>query len=115
MKKNGIGKKGSCAGQHYGRICRVIGVPLSLCLLLLNVGCSTVRTVYVPGQCLRLPVELLQPTPVPYPHLSGKRMLYGDALEWTDSLLDALDSANKDKAAVLKIEQQREEAEHAEK
>nr|WP_267912211.1 hypothetical protein [Pantoea agglomerans] len=42
-------------------------------------------------------------------------MLYGEALEWTDALLDALDSANKDKAAALKIEQQREEAKHAEK
>ncbi|NNS09320.1 hypothetical protein LJN55_22610 [Erwinia rhapontici] len=52
---------------------------------------------------------------MPYPHLSGSRMLYGEALEWTDALLDALDSANKDKAAALKIERQREEAEHAEK
>ncbi|TDS93415.1 hypothetical protein EDF84_11167 [Erwinia rhapontici] len=115
MKKNAIGKKGSCAGRHYGLTCRVIGAPLSLCLLLLNAGCSTVRTVYVPAQCLSIPGELLQATPVPYPHISGSRMLYGEALEWTDALLDALDSANKDKAAALKIERQREEAEHAEK
>ncbi|MBD8169531.1 Rz1-like lysis system protein LysC [Erwinia persicina] len=115
MKKNVIGSRGRFVGLRCERIYRVIGAPLSLCLLLLNVGCSTVRTVYVPGQCLRLPAELLQATPVPYPHLSGKHMLYGEALEWTDALIDALDSANKDKAAVLKIEQQREEAEHAEK
>ncbi|CAX57644.1 hypothetical protein VRB80_21095 [Erwinia aphidicola] len=42
-------------------------------------------------------------------------MLYGEALEWTDLLIDALDSANKDKAALLKIEQQREEAGDVEK
>lgn len=42
-------------------------------------------------------------------------MLYGEALEWADLLIEALESANKDKAALIKIGQQREEAERAEK
>lgn len=115
MKKSKTGRKGRGAAQHSALIYKAIAVPLSLCLLLLNAGCSTVRTVYVPAQCLRMPPELLQPTPVPFPHLSGQRLLYGEALEWTDLLIDALDSANKDKAALLKIEQQREEAGDVEK
>nr|WP_254902595.1 hypothetical protein [Lonsdalea britannica] len=37
----------------------------------------------------------------------GKRLSWGESLEWNDALLDALDSANKDKAALMKADKSR--------
>ncbi|WP_420843484.1 Rz1-like lysis system protein LysC [Lonsdalea britannica] len=62
---------------------------------------------YVPAQCLSLPAELFQATPVPEPRVMGKRLSWGESLEWNDALLDALDSANKDKAALMKADKSR--------
>jgi len=115
MKKSATGRP----EKKHVRRCevnyRLIVVLLSLCLLLLSAGCSNTRTVYEPGQCVRLPAELLQPTPVPYPSIRGEHMSYGEATEWAYALLDALDSANKDKAALQKSETEREKANHVEK
>nr|WP_282610644.1 hypothetical protein [Pantoea ananatis] len=36
--------------------------------------------------------------------MSGAHLTWGESLEWNDALLDALDSANKDKAALLKAD-----------
>ncbi|WP_193311940.1 hypothetical protein [Rouxiella sp. S1S-2] len=44
---------------------------------------------------------------MPYPPLSGEHLTYGEAVIWADALLDALDSANKDKAAVVTLEKRR--------
>ena len=72
--------------------------------MMLSAGCSKKQTVYVPAQCPRLPAELYQATPVPEPRMAGKRLSWGESLEWNDALLDALESANKDKAALLKAD-----------
>jgi hypothetical protein len=40
---------------------------ITLCLLTLLTGCSTTRTVYVPGQCTPLPPELTKPVVPPLP------------------------------------------------
>ncbi|WP_428321300.1 Rz1-like lysis system protein LysC [Pantoea ananatis] len=58
----------------------------------------------MPAQCQHLPAELLAPTVVPEPRMSGAHLTWGESLEWNDALLDALDSANKDKAALLKAD-----------
>ncbi|WEA05654.1 MULTISPECIES: hypothetical protein [Pantoea] len=41
---------------------------------------------------------------MPEPRMTGPRLSWGESLEWNDALLDALDSANKDKAALLKAD-----------
>ncbi|MER0061290.1 hypothetical protein ABRP73_14985 [Pectobacterium polaris] len=40
---------------------------VSALAMMLLIGCSTTRTVYVPAQCVPLPAELTQPTLVPLP------------------------------------------------
>lgn len=107
MKKNVTGRKVKRAAPRCAMICRVTAALSCLCLLLLSAACSTVQRVTVPAPCLALPAEILQPTPVPYPPLSGEHLTYGETVIWADALLDALDSANKDKAAVLTIEKRR--------
>jgi len=104
VKKNLIGNRVKKTARRCVRHWRVTAAQLSLCLLMLSAGCSTKQTVYVPAQCPRLPAELYQATPVPEPRMAGKRLSWGELLEWNDALLDALDSANKDKAALLKAD-----------
>ncbi|MFJ5161976.1 hypothetical protein ACIP6T_22655 [Pantoea sp. NPDC088449] len=41
---------------------------------------------------------------MPEPRMVGKRLSWGESLEWNDALLDALDSANKDKADLQKAD-----------
>lgn len=107
MKKNLIVSREKKTGLSCGRQWRATAVLLSMCLLMLNAGCAKKQTVYVPAQCLRLPAELFQATPVPEPRRTGARLAWGESLEWNDALLDALDSANKDKAALLKADGER--------
>ncbi|MHC9060037.1 Rz1-like lysis system protein LysC [Pantoea sp. y20] len=71
---------------------------------MLSAGCVKKQIVYVPAQCPRLPAELMQATAVPEPRMAGSRLSWGESLEWNDALLDALDSANKDKASLLKAD-----------
>ncbi|WP_456152038.1 Rz1-like lysis system protein LysC [Limnobaculum xujianqingii] len=94
-------------GQIITRIYKVFLALLVLCLIQFSAGCSTVRTVYVPAPCPRLPAELLIPTPIPYPQMKDGRLTYGASLNWNDALLDALGSANADKAAIQQADNER--------
>lgn len=104
MKKNLIVSRESVTVRRCAHLWRVTVALLSLCLMMLSAGCSKKQIVYVPAQCPRLPAELLQATAVPEPRMTGPRLSWGESLEWNDALLDALDSANKDKAALLKAD-----------
>lgn len=43
---------------------------------------------------------------------AGDRLTYGEVVEWSSMLLDALDSANKDKAAIRQADTARGEVNH---
>jgi hypothetical protein len=53
--------------SNTARYCAVKKRVITLCLLTLLTGCSTTRTVYVPGQCTPLPPELTKPVVAPLP------------------------------------------------
>ena len=53
--------------SNIARYCAVKKRVITLCLLTLLTGCSTTRTVYVPGQCTPLPPELTKPVVAPLP------------------------------------------------
>lgn len=64
----------------------------------------------MPAQCLPLPAALTEPTPIPLPPgLVGLRLKYGQSVQWNGLLLAALESANRDKAAIREAEQRRTE------
>ncbi|WP_227003527.1 hypothetical protein [Pectobacterium polaris] len=50
-----------------GQLSNVTRLVVSALAMMLLIGCSTTRTVYVPAQCVPLPAELTQPTLVPLP------------------------------------------------
>ncbi|WP_423241732.1 Rz1-like lysis system protein LysC [Pectobacterium versatile] len=60
--------------------------------MMLLIGCSTTRTVYVPAQCVPLPAEVdAADTGVA---ASNCRLTYGQAVYWIDPLLAAIDEVN---------------------
>ncbi|WP_456085575.1 Rz1-like lysis system protein LysC [Limnobaculum zhutongyuii] len=61
----------------------------------------------MPATCPKIPAELLSPTPIPYPQMTGKRLTFGESTNWNDALLEALGSANADKAAARRAERER--------
>ena len=84
----------------------VTTAPLLLCLLLALTACTS-EPKKSPPQIIQepLPESLTAKTDVPSP--PARPMTWGGLAIWTDSLLDALDTCNADKAGIRELELRR--------
>ena len=84
----------------------VTAAPLLLCLLLALTAC-TGELKKSPPQIIQepLPESLTAKTDAPPP--PARPMTWGGLAVWTDSLLDALDTCNADKAGIRELELRR--------
>ena len=82
-----------------------INVPLSLFLIMLLTSCASTSTNYVQVPSVPIPSSLLadcEVPPIPEP------LTWGESLELNERLLSVLEQSNRDKAAIRKIERERQ-------
>ena len=81
----------------------VINAPLCLCLTVWLTACTSEPPKSAPVIIQEpLPESLTAKTDVPPP--PDRPMTWGGLAVWTDSLLDALDTCNADKAGIRELE-----------
>lgn len=86
---------------------RMMTVLGALFLLQLLTGCENTRTVYVKAPAVPLPANLTSETMQP---VIPNPLTYGASMDLNVSLLSALGQCNLDKAAIRKIEEERQHA-----
>ncbi|ERM14128.1 hypothetical protein L585_08655 [Pantoea ananatis BRT175] len=80
-------------------------MPLSLFLLMQLTSCAQTETKYVQVPPVQIPVSLLADCEIP---LIPDPFTWGDSLELNERLLNSLANCNRDKAAIRKIELERQ-------
>ncbi|WP_422614058.1 Rz1-like lysis system protein LysC [Candidatus Williamhamiltonella defendens] len=80
---------------------------ICLCLLLLLTGCVRTPIKYIPVRPVPIPDTLLDDCSLP---VISEHMTWGDSLILNEQLLLALEMCNQDKAAIRRIEEQRNDS-----
>ncbi|NIG17453.1 hypothetical protein F3J37_02010 [Pantoea sp. Al-1710] len=91
--------------SSFVRRLKAIRALLSLFLLPLLTNCAQTETKYVQVPPVQIPVSLLADCEVP---LIPEPFTWGDSLELNERLLNSLANCNRDKAAIRKIELERQ-------